>query len=167
MIFFHRANIKIIDEPANNVTFVWQLLVEGADRGLTLNSDYLRYYLWVMKTKPPFSLLKEKIISDNIGFLLDGNSFMFEPINKKVSQFVESGLSQRIMKNYRATNWNDDETGPQVLTLDHLGAGFGLWLVCICSTILVFLCEVCFQKNISGCKAAWTRNVQQSWFSKQ
>lgn len=71
---------------------------------------------------------------------------MFEAMNRKVSQLTESGLAQRIVDSYRCIKKFTVDSAPQVLTLEHLSAGFYVWLACIIVGVLSFVLEVCFRK---------------------
>lgn len=62
-------------------------------------------------------------------------------MNRKAVQFVESGLNQKFMDKYRYVKKFAEEVGPKVLTVEHLSAGFLVWLTCIFTAILAFLIE--------------------------
>lgn len=126
-----------------NLTALYENLSDGSNRGMFFDSNGLRQLLWNEQQDPPYAILKEKIISDYVGMALEKNSFLFELINRKVVQVVESGLAQRIMNNYRYIKKYTNDIGPTVLTLDHLYAGFFAWFVCVIVAISVFTCELC------------------------
>lgn len=102
-----------------------------------------------------YSQLKEKIITDYIGFVLHKESFIFDQMNRKVVQFVESGLAQKFMENYKRARKNGEEGGPKVLTLEHLNAGFYIWLVCVCTAVVVFLIEHVFERAVVALTKRW------------
>jgi hypothetical protein len=67
-----------------------------------------------------YVVLKEKILSDLVGFVMDTHSFMIEAYNDKIVQLIESGIIgfiwKRINRNYHRTD-DSDQTS---LSLDHL-----------------------------------------------
>lgn len=95
-----------------------------------------------------YSQLKEKIITDYIGFVLHMQSFIFEQMNRKVVQFVESGLAQKFTEKYKRARQSGEEGGPKVLTLEHLNSGFYIWLVCVCIAVVVFMIEHVFERAV-------------------
>lgn len=71
---------------------------------------------------------------------------LFWIIDEKIQEFVTGGLIEHYNKEfYEALDPKRYDhlyaKGPKVLTLDHLEAGFVIWLVSICFTIVVFACE--------------------------
>lgn len=131
----------------DGATVLWNVLQEGSNKGFITGSDAVTVLMNSMETKPIFSVLKEKVITDYCGFSMPTNAFMFESINRKVVQFVESGLAEELMKKYQWKNILHEEGGPKVLTFEHLHAGFSVWLASCAIAVLVFLCEKCWRKN--------------------
>lgn len=130
------------------MNFLEALLSEGSNRGMFFDSDKLREMTNGLQESPPWSLLKEKIISDYRGFWLDRNSFMYDPMNRLVERLVESGTAQHIVNQYNHIKKFAEDSGPKVLTLEHLKAGFCVWLVCSSVAMIGFLCEKCFGRKI-------------------
>lgn len=131
------------------IPYLWEFMSEETNRGLIFDSACLRLYESGLKKKPPYSVLKETVITDYISFVLHKNSFMFEPMTRKVHQFTEHGLAQNMTNTYRNIKKYWDDVGPKVLTLEHLGAGFLVWLAFVTFAIVVFLCEVLYEKLAS------------------
>lgn len=52
---------------------------------------------------------------------------MFDAINRVIVQVVESGLAAVYVKRFVFINEPEEEPGPEVLTIDHLLVGFGIW----------------------------------------
>lgn len=129
-----------------------QLLETGSNRGFLCDTNILRFDRTPIKR---YSQLKEKIISDYNGFMLAPNSFMFDSLNRKVVQFVESGLAQKFVSKYFDTKKVAELNGPKVLTLDHLSAGFFVWLACLVVAIVGFVCERYSMKIIPNSLLAW------------
>lgn len=146
----HRFEQHQLKDLEDNEEFFNDFLKEGSNRGVITDSDNLRKVSSNLNHHPPWSLLKEKIISDFKGFWLRKNSFMYQPMNRKVVQFFESGIASHEVSKYRYIKKFEDDSGPKVLTLEHLDAGFYIWLVCIAAATLVFILELCFKKAISA-----------------
>lgn len=123
-----------------------ELLTDGSNRGVLFDRFQFTLFKQIVQANPPFSVLQEKVITDYYGIMIHTNSFMFAPTNKKVVQFVESGMAQFLVDKYRYINKFTDDEGPQVLTLDHLDAGFYVWLVCVVFSIFAFIVEIIVHK---------------------
>lgn len=144
-------------KPIAYVGIYEELLSENSNAGFIVDSEHLDTILYHLGTKkiftpsllgrkPRFSPLKERIISEYIGFAVNDNSFMFHSINKFVVRCVESGLSNYIMSRYQVLKNYSDDVEPKVLTLEHLSAGFCVWLACIAVACIAFFMEICFKK---------------------
>lgn len=121
----------------------------GVNRATILNSEDVRLLSFAFDRREisaPWVQLKEKIISDYMGLALYKNSFMYELINRKVVQFMESGLAQSLVDSYRYIKKHADKIEPNVLTLEHLQAGFYVWLACIVVSLIAFIMEICFSR---------------------
>lgn len=90
---------------------------------------------------------------------------MFELMNRKVVQFIESGLALKIMERYNHVKKIAEETGPKVLTFGHLDAGFYLWLVCIAISIFVFVLELLINRVMLFLWAVRKISVKRSFFA--
>lgn len=128
------------------ISYLWDFMSEETNRGLIFDDPSLRLYERGLKKKPPYAVLKERVITDYISFVLHKNSFMFWPMSRKVDQFTEHGLAQNMTNTYQDIKKYWDDVGPKVLTLEHLRAGFLVWLACVAFAIIVFLCEVLYKK---------------------
>lgn len=139
----------MIDQQTMN-----NLLADGSNQGLILDSEWLQgFNLKVgLKESPPYSVLNEKVISDYVGFAMKANNFVFAPMNRKVAQFIESGLARIIVDKYLCNKRFADVSGPKVLSLEHLNAGFMVWIALVIVSICAFICEVCW-KHISKLKS--------------
>lgn len=126
------------------------------NRGRFLSSDVLDAKAYSDPKDPPHTKLKEKVITDYIGFGLFPHSFMHQVMNRRVVQFVESGLAQKAIRRYRRRlQKHASDDGPQVLSLEHLKAGFCIWLACIAVAVFAFLCERYLVKLIPNWFLAW------------
>lgn len=93
----------------------------------------------------PFAVLKEKILTDYMGFAVDKHTVVYGAINQLAVRLVESGVSQVMVDQYRVRTTNADG-GPKVLTLEHLGAGFYIWLASVAIATFIFVLELSAQK---------------------
>lgn len=66
---------------------------------------------------------------------------MFEPINRKVGQFFESGLNQKLIDEYSRMPHVEVNRGPVKLTFQDLKAGFLICLTFLASAFISFLLE--------------------------
>lgn len=126
-----------------------ELLSDNSNSGFIVDSDQLIGIRYALGRTPRFSQLKERVFAEYIGFAVEDNSFLFHATNKIVVRFVESGLAQGLVDRNRRIHdvkKYEDDKGPKVLTLEHLGAGFCVWLACIAVAFIAFIIEICFKK---------------------
>lgn len=93
--------------------------------------------------------LEDSMISDRIGCIFRRMSILMEPFNQKVIQFVEAGLTEKIVSNDRKHFNVEPPDVKVVLTLAHLAIGFYIWLGCIAISFMFFLFELCLTKLLS------------------
>lgn len=130
---------------------------ESSNKGVVVTTEYLRNInLYMNSEDPPFSILEQKIITDMNGFSQSQFNFMFELMNRKAVQFLESGLAQHLVDRYRIKRRPTSDDGPKILTLEHLNAGFYIFLACIAFAIFVFIIEI-IAKKMSD---AWLRSTR-------
>lgn len=93
-------------------------------------------------------IMKERLFSDILGLMFDASSFFFEVFNKEINYFVETGIIDHLF--YRPYKDRTDikryehlqPSGAVVLTMEHLEAGFVIWLFCVIFAIGVFFLEL-------------------------
>jgi hypothetical protein len=82
------------------------------------------------------------------GFM--SSSSMREIVNLKASQLRESGITSHILK--KSQNFTKEykpkpgKVGPQVLTMEHLRAGFIVFWACLGISMAVFMAEILWKK---------------------
>lgn len=89
-------------------------------------------------------MLDENINNVHVGLAYKPFSPFLETMNEKTVRLVEAGLIEYWLKddlNYRR-KINEEEIGPQVLTMDHLEVGFIICTICLAVGLLAFLVEV-------------------------
>jgi len=94
-------------------------------------------------------VLEETFLSTAEGYCLILGHPLNEAINEIISVLIETGIINHwISETYhqlKAKHFLDLETGPQVLTLNHLFIGFVIWLIALAFAVVVFVIEIIFQ----------------------
>jgi len=89
-----------------------------------------------------YKMLDQTPVSAFEGIALIYGHPINEAINEIISVLLESGIMDYWIANATYLKADDLDTGPQVLTLDHLFIGFAIWLIALASAVVVFLIEV-------------------------
>jgi hypothetical protein len=84
--------------------------------------------------------LKQKIISDLTGFVMDTHNFMIEAYNDKIVQLFESGIIEIIWKMMHKNYPIDDDR--KALSLDQLHMWFILWGGLLLIAVASFIIEI-------------------------
>jgi len=93
----------------------------------------------------PLRVLNQRIM----GFyepVFGGLSFLAPILEKAVPFFTESGVINHIMSNYNDLGMlrpSPESKRPQVMTMNHLGINFKIYLICNAISLFVFVIEVC------------------------
>jgi hypothetical protein len=96
-----------------------------------------------------YLVLAERILSDHWSFIFeDRNNFMFEAFNRKVLQLVESGIAAKIIEDSTKFRETPELHEPKVLTLNHVGVWFVIWLCFLCGAAAVFVVELLVNKML-------------------
>ena len=85
--------------------------------------------------------LKQPLKTNHQSFASKKYSFLFEVLDRKISQLVEAGLMDYYIDEYMKKPEPIDETGPVVLTFEHLGVGFKIWLLALFISTFAFCLE--------------------------
>lgn len=91
-------------------------------------------------------LLSERFYLGMSGMIFPRNHRFFEMFDKKFQQLVTAGIIDHMNKPYfEYTSWNYYKhkypVGPKVLTMEHLEAGFKVWLVSLSFAFGAFFIE--------------------------
>jgi hypothetical protein len=114
-------------------------LTDGTNSAMIINS-LAQYFFRVEDKEPqPYVLLKEKIISDYVGVLMQTNHFLFDAYNENIVRMTESGIMQKITEEQLPKPPEDDQ--PTVLSLEHLLIWFKVWIGLLLITSAVFIIE--------------------------
>jgi len=89
-----------------------------------------------------YKMLDKTPISSHEGMVLVFGNPIDDAINEKITALLESGIMDYWIANSTYINADYLESGPQVLTLDHLFIGFAIWLIALAFAVVVFLIEV-------------------------
>ena len=127
-----------------------KLLAEGSNSAFITSTIYEEILRALFPGKVSWAVLDEKIISDHIGLGMRGDNPLYEAINTKISQLVESGIASRIIEYERkqslikilSQSSHKSESNDKVqLTLYHLGTWFYVLLLFSAFSFLVFITE--------------------------
>lgn len=122
-----------------------QILFDSSKSGLLLNSEEILVYNSNMKSRMQLTKLAERVILNHKCFAFEKNAFVYAAFDRKIVQLVESGLADKFIRDYESSikmeNFEEID-GPVVLTLNHLGVGFQIWLLFVFLSIAFFLLEM-------------------------
>jgi hypothetical protein len=138
-----RSRISIIRDK--DVFDFYGNFTDGSNRALLVHTEVFKHYqnLAAIDNKSNFVVLKQKVISDFAGIFMEINNYMFDVLNDKVTQLVESGIIDKFLK---TSNPPQDRNDPIVLSLEHLQTWFILWLGILLLAGFFFFAEVLFSK---------------------
>jgi hypothetical protein len=137
-IFFSATIQRLNDEQL----FTHENLTDGSKKGLIINSGKLSEFMETYNGTLKYTKLQEKIITDQFGFKMTINNFMFQIFNRKTQLIFESGLADFYLKNSTNSQKVEDDSGSVILNFEHLGIWFFIWFVCMSVTLFSFLIEV-------------------------
>lgn len=99
----------------------------------------------VIEYEIEYNLLQQPLMMNNIVFFFPRTSFIFESFARKLSQMIEVGIAEKVTRDHdvvKNRNVKVEESGPKVLTLDHLGVGFLAWLGFLMVSLICFVLEI-------------------------
>lgn len=148
---FNRIQIKEIEGCESTSEF----LTVGSDRAYVTSVSSHLFCLSTLTNNVSWSLLEEKVISDQIGFVFPADHFFLETFNQKIAQMFESGISKVIIdyaKKYsyredvivKSFNEKPEENSKTVLTLDHFAPWFYALFFLLLIATFVFIIEMIF-----------------------
>lgn len=130
---------------------------EQSNRAVTLTTAKIFLYIHnnvYRSGTSSITLLEDGQETKALGYAFKPYSPFYETFNAKIGQLNSNGLSsqaEKIFLNPFGFTRREDEIGPQVLTLDHLGVAFLISLCPLLIATLVFLGEV----SVPLCKDFW------------
>lgn len=116
-----------------------------------MNSDFLDLYRKATKGKLRVAKLNERILTNQVSLALPKNSFISSVFNKKIILLVESGITQKLVKDFHNEYKIEvpEEEGPEVLSYEHLEVGFQAWLLLLLISSISLGIEVSFKLHIN------------------
>lgn len=133
--FFHRIN-----PMPKNVSLV-NLLSDGSNNAFITDSEYLKFLEKSNKGSVPFTVLKEKVLTNHWGFMLFSNQFIFKAFNTKIPQLVESGIADYIIQKESQFRKNFENASKIPLSLEHLEHWFKFMLFSYALSGVIFILE--------------------------
>lgn len=154
--YSHDEFYEILDEKIHDPFF------KGA---LHIHSRLLKVHAHDSRGEIIKRILKEPFITEFCGMEMLRNHKLFDAFDLKTQQLFVSGIidyhaafdrehsklnyykpPKLFTKEYLENTYPKSfpEEGPNVLTLEHLEAGFVIWITCLCLTLTVLLCEWLF-----------------------
>lgn len=132
----------------HNPNFVKELLSDGSKRCIIASNDLLTLIINLSKGKIRFFSLKEKVITELRSFIMPKNNFLLEPFDRALTRLFETGHTNVIVKYWAKVHYQFEELPTKViLTLDHLGVGFKIWLVFLLIALSIFIGEKILRKK--------------------
>lgn len=144
-----------IYSPKRNLTIkrtedfqtAYEIAVEPANKAVSHTTDgFFRYILNATHRSGASSLFEldriERLVSNGCGF--KKFSPFFETFNDKIGQYIAAGFAQGLeeLVSPPPMKRKNDDIGPQVLTMEHLGLGFIACLLPLTLAIAVFCSEL-------------------------
>jgi hypothetical protein len=141
-IIFHRVTniVQFAPDEYNAIENLLKTNAEGTKRAVF---QPMGIY---MEVSPSYEVLKERVAYDYYGLQLPVNHFIFDALNLKISQLVESGIMDKIAEKYKPEVKPTDPSDPTVLTLDQLLIWFELWFLFLLIATVFFLLEFLLRK---------------------
>lgn len=158
---FHRANIADYDKKKYNDVMYDRIYDPTFTGGVQLHTRYIYSIAFQSNGEIVKRLLREPFITEFCGMEFPRNHKLFYVLDHKIHQLFESGITEylasygkkRLDPNVykkpksltREYLYNTYEKlfpeGAQILTMDHLEAGFVIWIACVSLAIAAFIFE--------------------------
>lgn len=104
--------------------------------------EQIPYLVEELQLNVSLKILDHKLVTSFVCIDLEHNGFLNDRFSSKLTQFIESGIFNH-WRSHHVVELNQTETSePQVLTMEHLSAGFFLFLICLLISIFFFIFEL-------------------------
>lgn len=125
------ANIlQVVVEPENKITALFlPSYVQRLNRGYRTGTNSLFY-------------LNENACPIIAGAVFDPYHHLINKFNEKISRLFEAGITDHLLEEFGTDKRPEEQIGPEVLTLDHIGIGFKFCAVPLMAAFVVFLLEI-------------------------
>lgn len=135
----------------------FDIAVEPDNRGVAQTTDTIfKYYVYLLKYRSgisSLSILDETALTNHHVFGFKPFSPLFQAFNKTIGRLIDVGYFTKFFEWIYRSSKNED-IGPQVLTMDHLGLCFIACLIPLGIAFVIFLIEVI----VSSCKKLYHQN---------
>lgn len=128
------------------------LLSDGSRTSLITDTERLNFLEKSLNGTKKFTKLHEIILSDHLGFKFRNNDFMFEVVDKIITNLHESGISDLIVRNEISFRYVKATIGDVALDMKHLDIWFFITLIAFAAALFVFLGEIYVYHNNSSHK---------------
>ena len=125
-----------------------ELLVDGSNRAVITDSNHVTSLAKAFGGVFKHKIMKEKIISDHMSFMMEDRSNIFHKLfDRKMQQLVEAGIASKIIKDSTKVNFVDDSGQPEILTFNHIEIWITIWFLGVSVSVFAFLVEVLFKNK--------------------
>lgn len=133
-------HITLFDTLDEN--FMRELFIDGSNRGLLTESNYIDQLTPVLKGQVKYTKLSQRIGLNYRVLIFEKNNFFLSAFNRKLLQLTEAGFAEKFVNEaVKSEKIRDEEEGPFVLTLEHLGVGFKICLLFLLISFIIFILE--------------------------
>jgi hypothetical protein len=102
------------------------LLADGSNTAFITDTDHLIFLEKSLNGSKRFTKLQEIILSDHVGLMFSNLDFMLKPVNRIITQLLESGITDWIIKNETTIKYKEKDDKAMPLTLHHLWFWFSI-----------------------------------------
>jgi uncharacterized membrane protein len=67
---------------------------------------------------------------------------LFEKFNEQIDRMISHGIINYLYRRFQDISRKNEDIGPQVMTIDHIGIGFVVVLIFLGMSLIVFIIEV-------------------------
>lgn len=138
-IYFFRANFQLLNYTHFDFSIYKKLEDPSFKGGLLTTTTHLDQ---VKNYNFDWRVLKEILVSTNLGLVFKAHNFLYQPFNGKIQQLIPSGIIDYWIQFYGTKKLGSSApSGPIVLTMDHLMIGFQVTLVSLGLALIAFIIE--------------------------
>lgn len=142
----NRARIPVYDDDDYLNAINKDIFNASSKIGIQINRDMVTNNIKATKGKLTARILKDRLLLEICGMRFSRNHRLFAVFDRKFQQLFTAGIVEyhvgidnQLRNPKRYSHLYPDE--PQVLTLEHLEAGFVIWLAAVLFAAIVFLLQ--------------------------
>jgi hypothetical protein len=146
-----------------NDTSISELLSDGSKNAFYTDTEHLTFVEKSLNGSQKFKKLQKAIMSDHLGMRFRNNDFLYEAVNRIVTQLLESGITNWIVNKEASIKYQEPRNDPVVITMDHLGIWFYLLAILLMFSLVALVFELAFSQVMKSLdvKAKKTKKVQK------